>query len=97
MTVGKPSVTIALPGQPLASCGFIQKVGAEGYIPMSTCLIVPGLIKISCGCKPGKTPTVAPLKVSKKPVKAPTLKPVKAPTLKPGFSSTTVTAPTLKP
>jgi hypothetical protein len=74
-TIGNPGGTIALPGQPLASCLIIQKVGAEGYIPNSVCPLIPNLITSVCGCKPGKTPTVAPLRVSKKPIKAPTMKP----------------------
>jgi hypothetical protein len=74
-TVGLPKVTITLPGLPEASCGFIQKVGAEGYVPKALCLLAPPLITKTCGCKPGKTPTVAPLKFSKKPFPAPTRKP----------------------
>jgi len=49
--VGNAEATFAFPGQPKVSCGFFQKAGLDGAIPIGQCSFMRGVIHDICDCK----------------------------------------------
>eukprot|EP00547_Thalassionema_nitzschioides_P003040 CAMPEP_0194206690 /NCGR_PEP_ID=MMETSP0156-20130528/5641_1 /TAXON_ID=33649 /ORGANISM="Thalassionema nitzschioides, Strain L26-B" /LENGTH=470 /DNA_ID=CAMNT_0038933269 /DNA_START=106 /DNA_END=1518 /DNA_ORIENTATION=+ len=67
----------AFPEQPAIQCNLLQTSGYNGFVPLTTCPLIPPLIGV-CGCAPGGVmpdPTAAPVVPTAAPV-VPTAAPV---------------------